>query len=62
MMAGWLAALIMKRRHYEVRETFFDFFKIDISGMIVSLIMTTAGAILVLAIAGLINKSRYRFG
>jgi uncharacterized membrane protein YeaQ/YmgE (transglycosylase-associated protein family) len=52
----------MKRRHYEVRETFFDFFKIDISGMIVSLIMTTAGAILVLAIAGLINKSRYRFG
>jgi uncharacterized membrane protein YeaQ/YmgE (transglycosylase-associated protein family) len=36
---------------------FFDFFKIDISGMIASLIMATAGAILVLAIAGLINKN-----
>lgn len=61
--------MIMKGRGYGVRGnlllgvpgTFlggylFEFFALDSSGMMASLITATAGAILVLAIAGLINK------
>jgi uncharacterized membrane protein YeaQ/YmgE (transglycosylase-associated protein family) len=68
VVAGWLAALIMKGHGYGVLGNLFlgvlgaflggylfEFFAIDSSGMILSLITATAGAILVLAIAGLIN-------
>ncbi|WP_316367893.1 GlsB/YeaQ/YmgE family stress response membrane protein [Candidatus Thiodiazotropha sp. CDECU1] len=69
LVAGWLAGLIMKGRSFGLLAnlTFgvlgaliggylFEFFTIDNSGVIGSLITATAGAILVLAIAGLINS------
>ncbi|MEW8029479.1 MAG: GlsB/YeaQ/YmgE family stress response membrane protein [Candidatus Thiodiazotropha sp.] len=70
MVAGWLAGLIMKGHGYGLLGNLllgilgaliggylFEFFAVDTSGLIASLITATAGAILVLAIAGLVNKS-----
>ncbi|PVV05684.1 MAG: transglycosylase [gamma proteobacterium symbiont of Ctena orbiculata] len=69
LVAGWLAGLIMEGPSLGLLAnlTFgvlgaliggylFEFFTIDNSGVIGSLITATAGAILVLAIAGLIDS------
>ncbi|MBT2968540.1 MAG: transglycosylase [gamma proteobacterium symbiont of Ctena orbiculata] len=67
--AGWFAGLIMKGRGYGLLGNLllgvlgaliggylFNFIAIDTSGVIASLITATTGAILVLAIAGMLSK------
>ncbi|MET0072288.1 MAG: GlsB/YeaQ/YmgE family stress response membrane protein [Candidatus Thiodiazotropha sp.] len=69
IVAGWFAGLIMKGRGHGLLGNLllgvlgaliggylFEFFAIDTSGAIASLITATTGAILVLAIAGMLSK------
>ncbi|MES9990509.1 MAG: GlsB/YeaQ/YmgE family stress response membrane protein [Candidatus Thiodiazotropha sp.] len=69
VVAGWFAGLIMKGRSFGLLGNLllgvlgaliggylFNFFAIDTSGIIASLITATTGAILVLAIAGVVMK------
>jgi uncharacterized membrane protein YeaQ/YmgE (transglycosylase-associated protein family) len=69
LIAGWLVGMAMKGRGIGlagylvfgalgalIGGYLFQFFTIDTNGVIASLITASAGAILVLAIAGLINS------
>ncbi|MEW8690556.1 MAG: GlsB/YeaQ/YmgE family stress response membrane protein [Candidatus Thiodiazotropha endolucinida] len=69
MAAGWLAGVVMKGHGHGLLGNLFlgilgaliggylfEFFAVDSKGLIASLITATAGAILVLAISGLVNK------
>ncbi|MBT3047297.1 MAG: GlsB/YeaQ/YmgE family stress response membrane protein [gamma proteobacterium symbiont of Ctena orbiculata] len=69
IVAGWLAGLIMKGRGHGLLGNLllgvlgaliggylFKYLAIDTSGVIASLITATTGAILVLAIAGMLSK------